>query len=376
MDFQPTEIQQMLAHSVERLLQDNWDFNTRQKHLHAGKDSGLWPEFAAMGLQGVEIGEEFGGSGGSFADLASALIPMGKALVTDPFVATVVLSAALLAREGSPDQQRAWLPRIATGECKASLAHTERRARDMVSWVETRAVRDGQGWRLDGAKAVVAGGDAADVFLISARTSGEAGSPQGISLFVVPRKTKGLNIRSYPLYDGSGGADLQLDGVVLPAEALLGVADQAHAALAEAWDRGAAAVCVEAVGTMGALHDLTLDYLKTRVQFGQPIGHFQALQHRMADVHMALELSRSMAMLAISAIEENDPSTRASQISAAKVFIGRACREVGQSCVQLSGGIAITNEYPAGHYFKRLTMIERLFGDVDHHLARYAGLPS
>lgn len=363
MDFQPSETQKLLAHAIQRALLDCGD-----------ERDARWRALCDLGLPGVEIDETLGGVGGGFDDLAAALPAVGAAPGGEPIVSSLVLASGLLAALGNAAQRGRWLPLLAEGGLTAAVAHMERRARDRLSFVETVGMRTGSGWRLDGAKHVVLGGDTAGLFVLSARTSGEPGDADGLSLFILPRETEGLSIDGYRLYDGSGAADLRLDGCMVDDGAILGEAGQAYGALALAWDRGAAAVCMEAVGAMQALHDLTLDYLKTREQFGQPIGRFQVLQHRMADVHMAVELARSMALLAVDAVGETDPAVRAAKVSAAKVAVGRACREVGQSCVQMHGAIALTEEYAAGRYFRRLTMIERLFGDVDHHLRRYAGL--
>lgn len=376
MDFVPTETQRLLGDAVSALMADRHDFETRQRRLATGAthDAGLWAEMAALGLPGVEIPEVHGGSGGDFEDLASLLEPFGAALATEPFIPSIVLSADLLLQAGSPKQQAKHVPRLAAGEMFAAVAHDERRARNRLSFVETTAVRVEAGWRLDGAKAVIPAGDLAGLFILSARTSGAADAPEGLSLFLVSADAVGLERRAYGLYDGSGAADLLLEDLRLPAEALLGVEGQAFGLIARAWDRGAAAVCVEAVGVMTALRDMTLDYIRTREQFGQPIGRFQVLQHRMADLHMAVELSRSMALLAVDAVGDPDPGARARKISAAKHAIASACREVGHTAVQLHGGVALTDEYAAGHFFKRLTMIARQFGDADHHLSRYAAL--
>lgn len=376
MDFAPTDTQRMIADAVTALLADQHDFETRRQRIHSGATSSvaLWSALGELGVLGAEIDEAHGGTGGPLADLLAVMEPCGAALVNEPLVASLVLSAGLIQKAGTPQQKARYLPDLATGARIAATAHSERRARDTLAFVETTATRTEAGWRLDGGKQVVAGGDVADLFVISARTSGAAGDADGLSLFVVAADAAGLTRRSYPVYDGSGAADLALDGVVVAEEALLGEADKALPLVEWAWDRGAAAVCVEAVGAMQALRDLTLDYIKTREQFGQPIGKFQVLQHRMADLHMQVELSRSMALLAISATEEADADRRAHQVSAAKTAIATACREVGQSAVQLHGGVALTEEYAAGHYFKRLTLIERQFGDRDHHLARYARL--
>jgi alkylation response protein AidB-like acyl-CoA dehydrogenase len=367
MDFRPNEMQQMLSSSVERLLSRDHDLGARLRHRDPQAEHRLWADLAELGLMGVEIQDTYGGTGGTFEDLAAAIRPLGAALVNLPIVATAVLATGLLTR-ASPGQKSRWLPALAAGELRACVAHSECRARDTLSWVETTAMHEGDKWRLNGVKAVVHGGDSTDLFLVSARTRGAPHEPQGLSLFVVPRETTGLSINGYALYDGTGAADVTLDSVLLADDALLGDRDAAYPDLALAWDRGAAAVCVEAVGAMDQLRDLTLDYLRTREQFGHPIGQFQALQHRMADAYMAIELARSMSLLAVSAIPEADASVRAANVSAAKVVVGDACREVGQTCVQLHGGIALTAEYPAGHYFKRLT------GNSDHHLRRYANI--
>jgi alkylation response protein AidB-like acyl-CoA dehydrogenase len=374
MDFLPTETQQLLARSLERLLAERFSLQSRLSARPSERRAGLWAALAELGLPGVEIDEAHGGSGGSFEDLMAAFGPIGAALVNEPVLASTVVATGLLVALGSSAQRDQWLAQLASGAIRACVAHGERRARDSFAWVESKATRYAQGWQLDGAKHVLLGGDDADLFLVSARTSGESGEEAGLTLFLVPRDQPGLHIRTYPLYDGSGAADLVFAELVLPADARLGAMDEAHAPLALAWDRGAVSVCVEAVGAMTALRDLTLDYLRTREQFGQPIGRFQALQHRMADAYMAVELARSMALAATVAISDPDPRARQSQVSAAKVAVGQAAREVGQTCVQLHGAIALTEDYPAGHYFKRLTMIERLFGDTDHHLDRYTRL--
>lgn len=375
MDFTLTETQTMLGDAVDRFLADRYDFNARQKQLSAGvsHDPVIWQGLAELGLMGIAIDDEFGGSGLGFEELAVALERFGGSLVTEPFVPTVVLAAGLLQSLGSAEQCRQWLPLIADGSLKAALAHGERQARDTVAWVSTAAIPTAAGWQLDGTKMVVLGGDAADLFLVSARTEGQAGDRDGISLFAVPRAQVAAHVRTYPLYDGSGACELVLDRLTLPADALVGAQGSAIAAIEAAYDRGAAAVCVQAVGAMKRLRDLTLDYIKTRRQFGQPLGSFQALQHRMVDLHMAVEIAESMALSAIIAISA-DPDERMAQISAAKAAIGQAAREVGQSAIQLHGGIALTDEYAAGHYFKKLTLIERQFGRVDYHLDRYARL--
>jgi alkylation response protein AidB-like acyl-CoA dehydrogenase len=313
MDFRPNDLQQMLTSSVERLLADTYDLQMRLRDHNRRPDDRLWAALAELGIMGAEIEEAYGGTGGTFEDMAAAIRPLGAALVSLPFIASAVVAAGLLTR-ASHGQKTTWLPSLAAGGLRACVAHSERRARDTLSWVETTARPEGASWRLNGEKAVALGGDSADLFLISARTSGAPDDPHGLSLFAVPRDTVGLKIGAYPLYDGSGAADLTLEGVLLADDALVGDRDTAYPDLAFAWDRGTAAVCVEAVGAMDQLRDLTLGYLKTREQFGRPIGQFQALQHRMADAYMAIELARSMSLLAVAAIAEADASVRAANI--------------------------------------------------------------
>jgi alkylation response protein AidB-like acyl-CoA dehydrogenase len=375
MDFTLTETQTMLGDAVDRFLADRFDFSARQKQLSEGisNDPGLWNELAALGLMGIAIDSQHGGSAMGVEELAVVLERFGGSLVTEPFVPTVVLGAGLLKSLGSAEQQQQWLPLIADGSLRVALAHGERQARDMLSWVTTSATRTAAGWQLHGAKMVVQGGDAADLFLISARTAANSGDREGISLFAVPRAQILSSLRCYSLYDGSGACNLVLEGLNLAADAVIGAEGQALNAIEAAYDGGAAAVSIQAIGAMKRLRDLTLDYIKTRRQFGQPLGSFQALQHRMVDLHMAVEIAESMALSAVIAIDSNPPD-RMAKISAAKAAIGQAAREVGQSAVQLHGGIALTDEYAAGHYFKKLTLVERQFGRVDYHLDRYARL--
>ena len=376
MDFTPTETQTMLRDAVAAFLGDRHDFATRQERWRDGMfhDPVLWGEMAALGLMGIEIGEAHGGSGAGFEELAVVIEQFGEALVVEPFVPSVVVAAGLIRELGTTAQKGAWLPAIANGASIAALAHGERAARGTPAFVETRATPQGDGWRLDGAKAVIWGADVADLLLVSARTGGAACDQAGVALFAVPRDAAGLTIRDCRLYDGSGAADLTFDGASVGADARVGDAASALPAIEQAIDRGAAAVAIEAVGAMQRLRDLTLDYLKTRRQFGQPLGNFQVLQHQMVDLHMAVEIARSMALSAVVAIASQTGTARAASISAAKVAVGEAAREVGQRAVQLHGGIALTEDYVVGHYFKRLTMIERQFGDVDHHVERYARL--
>jgi len=374
MDFSLTETQRMLAETTDRLVHERYGFEERKKII-AGPDGfsrAMWAQFAELGLTGIGIDEAHDGLGGGMADLAVVAEAFGRALVVEPYMPTLVLGAGTLGLAGSDAQKARILPQVVAGECFLALAHGEPKSRYTLCHVETKAVADGSDHLLTGAKAVVLGGDAADHFLVSARTDGADSNPHGISLFLVPRDAPGLAIRAYANIDGTRAADLTLDRVRVPAEARIGQLGHGLPIVTHAIDRAIAYLAAEAVGAMEALNALTLDYLKTRTQFGQPIGAFQVLQHRMVDMAVALEQARSMAILACDRADDTHPHERQRAISAAKVQIGRSGRLIGQSAVQMHGGIGITDEYIGGHYFKRLTLIDRTFGDADHHLSRFA----
>lgn len=374
MEFAATETQAMLRETAERLVRDRYGFEERKKIIASdeGYSPALWSEFAGLGLLGVEVPEDFDGSGGEFSDIAVVLEALGQGLVVEPYLSTVVLGAGLIAAAGTPEQKKDVLPRVAGGELLLALAHGEPRSRYALNHVETTARKDGKHFIIDGKKAVVLGGDSAGLLIVSARTSGKPDDASGISLFLVERQADGVSLRTYPNVDDRRAAEIVLEGVRVSEAALLGPIDGALALIEAAFDRGAAALCCEAVGAMSALNALTLDYLKTRNQFGRPIGKFQVLQHRMADMVMAEQQARSMLYLAIENAGETNASARRQAISAAKVQINKSALIVGRGAVQLHGGIAMTMEYIAGHYFRRLTAIEKMMGDTDYHLARFS----
>jgi alkylation response protein AidB-like acyl-CoA dehydrogenase len=376
MNFDLTDTQRMLQDTAARLIRERYGFEERSRILASpdGFSREIWATFAELGLLGVELPEEYGGIGGDFQDLAIVLDAFGRGLVVEPFIPTVVLGAGLISAAGTPEQKDEILPKVVEGQTFLALAHGEPKSRYNLAHVETKAARSDDGYILTGAKAVVLGGDCADVFIVSARTSGGTADESGISLFLVERGANGLEIRGYPNVDGTRAAEVTLDGVHVPAAQLLGEEGAAYKLIVHAVDRGIAAVCAEAIGVMAALNDLTLDYLKTRTQFGVPIGSFQVLQHRMVDLFVAHEQAASLAILAADRANSADAKDRARAVSAAKVLIGRNGRLVGQDSVQMHGGIGITKEYAGGHYFKRLTVIDRSFGDTDFHLARFATL--
>jgi len=376
MDFALTETQHLLLDTTNRLVRERYGFEQRKKILASptGSSPELWASFAELGLLGVEIEERFGGSAGGFHDLAVVLDAFGRGIVAEPFVPTVVMGAGLIARAGSEAQKTAILPGVAEGKIKLALAYGERRSRYSLNHVETTAKADGESYILDGQKSVVLGGDAADHLIVSARTAGKTTDRDGITLFLVPRDAAGVAIRGYPTVDGTRAAEVTLTGVRVGKDALVGNLGDGLALVEYAVDRGIAALCNEALGVMAALNELTLEYLKTRVQFGRPIGKFQVLQHRMVDMEMALEQAKSMGILAAAHAEDKDARARAKAVSAAKVQIGKSGQVVGRGAIQLHGGIGMTEEYSAAHFFKRLTAIEICFGDIDHHLGRFASL--
>lgn len=376
MDFSLTETQQMLQDSAVRLMREHYSFNQRADILASpgGQSDEIWKLFADLGLLGVEIDEAHSGSGGNFFDLAVIMEAFGSALVVEPYLPTVVLGAGLLAFVGSDDQMADYLPKIAAGRLKMALAQTEPGARYDLNHVATVAKRSDDGFSLNGKKMAVLGGDVADLFIMPARTSGADQDEGGITLFLVPRDAEGLSIECYPNIDGTGAADLVLDGVIVPADSRLGAEGGGLALIRLAIDRGIAALCSEAVGVMVALNDMTVDYLNTRAQFGRPIGKFQVLQHRMVDMTIAAEQARSMAILASDRMARPMAPEQARDISAAKVQICKSARIVGQGSTQLHGGMGLTMEYAASHFFKRLTAIDITFGNADFHLAQYIAL--
>jgi alkylation response protein AidB-like acyl-CoA dehydrogenase len=370
-----TEEQRMLKESLERFRQQDYAFEKRKGLLAklGAKDDPIWAQFAELGWLAATLPEQHGGLGGSHADLALLMEQFGRGLVTSPFVPTIVVGATALRLAGSEAQKSEILPGIAEGRTTLALAYLEAPGQADPSLVATRARSDGDGFIITGHKIAALYANVADHLLVSARMFGQLGDHQGISLFIVPAQAKGLAIDAYRTHDDGWAADLHFDQVRVPANALVGLAGSALGTIEGALDAGAAALCAEAVGAMWSLHDMTLDYIKVRKQFGATIGSFQAIQHRMVNMYMKCQLAQSMALAGMAAIESSDAAARRRAVSAAKVQVGRAARHVGEDAIQLHGGIAMTDEYAAGHYFKRLTMIRLMFGDEEYHLRRYLG---
>jgi len=305
----------------------------------------------------------------------SAMEAIGEGLVVEPFLPTVGLAAQLVARAGSEAQKKAILPAVIEGRLKMAFAHTEAGARYELAQIAASAKKTGKVWVLDGEKRVVLGAPLADKLVVSARTSGKPGEDKGISLFLVDREAAGVSLRPYVTVDETRAADVILKGVEVGDDALIGKEGEALALIEEVVDFATALVCAEAVGAMKQANEATLEYLKTRKQFGVPIGTFQALQHRMVDMVIDAEQARSMAYLACAKVDgETDPVERKRLLSAAKVKIADACRHVSQEAIQLHGGMGMTEELKVSHTFRRLTVIAQQFGDAEHHLERFAAL--
>jgi pimeloyl-CoA dehydrogenase small subunit len=378
MDFDLSDEQRQLRDSVERLLADAYDdLNKRKGYIKEpkGYSPGLWQQYADLGLLAAPFAEEHGGLGQGLTETAIIAEAFGRALAVEPYHATVVLAGGALRHAGNAALLNELVPALAGGQLILALAHQERQARYDLADTATTARADGRGgYTLEGEKVVVLAGDSADKLVVSARVSGARADRVGVGLFLVDAKANGVTRRGYPTQDGMRAADVTLSSVKLGPEAVLAGPERGMEVLERVVDEGIAALSAEAVGAMAGLNELTVEYLKTRKQFGVPIGSFQVLQHRAVDMLTALEQARSMAYYATMMAAEPDAAERRRAVAAAKVQVGRSARFVGESAVQLHGGIGMTMEYKAGHYFKRLSMIDLAFGDADHHLRELARL--
>jgi pimeloyl-CoA dehydrogenase small subunit len=370
MDFDLTEEQRLLQDSLARLLADRYGFEQRKEYMKSpeGWSREMWSSYAELGLLGLPFSEEEGGFGGGPVETMLVSEQMGRAITLEPWFPTMVLGGGFLRHGGNDGLRSDLAPKLVAGELLMAFAHTERQSRYDLNDVASTARRDGSAWVLDGRKGMVLHGDSADMLVLTARTGGERRDRRGIGVFVVDAKAQGVNRRGYRTVDGQRAAEVDLSGVRVEGGAVLGDPADGLPLVDRVVDEAIAALAAEAVGAMEVVHTMTLDYMKTRQQFGRPIGSFQALQHRAADMQVQLEQARSMAYYAAMSAEEPDPAERRKAMSAVKVQIGRSARFVGQQSIQLHGGIAVTMEYAAGHYFKRLTVNDATFGDADHHV--------
>lgn len=373
MDFDLNEDQSLLRDSVERLAADLYpSLESRQARLKAplGFPAEGWAAFSELGVTGLPFSDEDGGLGGGPVETMLVMEAVGRNLVVEPLLASLVLGSTALRLGGSAAQKARLVPDLVSGDLRLTLAHTERQSRYDLADVATTARRSGDGFVLSGAKSVVPNADAAGLMVVSARVSGERRDAQGIGLFLVPADAAGVAIEAYPTQDGGRAAEVSFSEVQLPGDAALGDPEAGLPLLERVMEHGIAGLAAEAVGSMDALHALTVEYLKTRKQFGVSVGSFQALQHRAVDMLIQLEQARSMALYAAMMVDTPDAAARAAALSAVKVQINKACRYVGQEAVQLHGGIGMTLEYIGAHHFKRLAMIEYQLGDTAHHLRR------
>jgi alkylation response protein AidB-like acyl-CoA dehydrogenase len=376
-DFSYSDEQQMLQDSVQKFVHSQYDFDTRRKIIKtdAGFSAEYWSLFAELGWLTVPFKEEDGGFGGSAVDLMVVMEEFGKGMVVEPFLATAVIGGGLITELGSAAQKEALLSAVMEGSLQLATAYAEPDSRYNLASVGTTAKKEGASYAISGNKVMVLNGPAADKLLVVARTSGEKFDRGGVSVFVVDASAAGLSKREYTAVDGHRAAEITLKDVKVSADALLGEEGKALPALERVIDRAALAVSAEAVGAMDCLLKKTVEYTKTRKQFGVAIGTFQALQHRMSEMFIECQLARSIVIMAAMKLDTTAPDAeKAKAVAAAKARVGRAMRKVGQESVQLHGGIACTDELDVGHYFKRVTTIENLFGNTDYQLARYAAL--
>jgi pimeloyl-CoA dehydrogenase small subunit len=372
MDFDLSEEQRLLKESIDGFLTDCYDFESRKKYMKekGGWSRAVWGKLAEQGLLGLPFSEADGGFGAGAVETMIVMEALGKALVLEPYLATVVIGGGFLRHGGSVAQKQAHIPGIIDGSKTLAFAQLEKNSRYDLDDVTTSAKKKGEGWLIDGEKFVVVNGENADTLIVTARTKGGRHDKSGIGVFLVPADAKGISKKGYPTQDGLHAADITFTGVEVGADAAIGDPDDGLPLIARVVDEARTAMCAEAVGAMDESLKTTVEYLKTRKQFGVAIGSFQSLQHRAADMFVALEQARSMSMFATMASDFEDAKERATAVAAAKVQVGKSGKFIGQQSIQLHGGIGMTMEAKIGHYFKRLTMIENSFGDSEYHLRR------
>jgi alkylation response protein AidB-like acyl-CoA dehydrogenase len=374
MNFELSDEQQLLSDSLRKYLANDYSFDGRSKIVAsaAGWSEKVWSGLAEMGLLGLPFPESYGGFGGNAVDVMLVMEALGESLVVEPYLTNVAIAGQLVHRAGSDAQKKQVLPALIQGQQRLAFAHTEAGARYDLRHVGARAKRAGDGWVLEGEKRAVLHAGAANTLVVSGRTAGDDTDTAGVSLFLVDRAARGVTVKEYRTIDEQRAADVWLSDVAVGREALLGAEGGALPVIEEVADYATALLCAEAVGCIRYANDTTLEYLKTRRQFGVPIGTFQALQHRMVDMVISYEQARSMACLACVKADTAGPAERRRVISAAKIKVADACRHVSQEAVQMHGGMGMTDELKVSHTFRRLTVIAQAFGDAEHHLERFA----
>lgn len=375
MDFNFSEEQEMVRDGLSRMVREQYDWETRRKAIasEAGWRPEVWAQLAEIGILGMPFSEADGGFGGGAVDAMIVMQEFGKGLVVEPFVPTVVCAGGFLKHAGTAAQKEEHIGGIVAGTRVFAFAYAEPRGRYDYADLETTAKKDGSGYVLNGHKAVVIGAPWASHLIVSARTSGERRDRDGVSLFVVDKTAPGVITRDYETVDGRRASEVYFENSAVPAEALIGEEGAALPLIERVADEAIAAQCAEACGAMKVAHAMTVEYSRQRKQFGVPIGSFQVLQHRMVDMYTAYEQSVSLTYLATLRLDASEIE-RKRAVSAAKVGIGQAARLIGQEAVQIHGGNGVTDEYAIGHYFKRLTIFDSEFGDVDHHMKRHISL--
>ena len=375
MDFSLSEEQQLLKDSITQFVDKDYLFDVRQKNIKSelGYSSDFWKTFADLGWLGMPFSEADGGYDGGPIDLMVIMESLGRGLVVEPYIPNVVLAGGLISRLGNEEQKTNFLPKIISGEIQMSLAFAEPQSRFNLSDVITTAKKDGENYILDGYKAVVMNGPSSDILIVVARTSGTQLEEKGLSLFLVDPSAKGVSLRNYSNVDGSKASEVTLEGVEVSTSSLLGDEGNIYSVLEEVIDLATLAISAEAVGIMEKMNEITLEYTKTREQFGETLSSFQALQHRMVDTFMAYEQTKSLLLMCAAKLTDKaDDATKA--VSALKYQVGIAAKQVGEESVQLHGGMGVTDETNIGHFFKRLTTIRAIFGNTDYHLKRYSAL--
>ena len=375
MDFSLSEEQQLLKDSITQFVDKDYLFDVRQKNIKSelGYSSDFWKTFADLGWLGMPFSEADGGYDGGLIDLMVIMESLGRGLVVEPYIPNIVLAGGLISRLGNEEQKTNFLPKIISGEIQMSLAFAEPQSRFNLSDVITTAKTDGENYILDGYKAVVMNGPSSDTLIVVARTSGTQLDEKGLSLFLVDPSAKGVSLRNYSNVDGSKASEVTLEGVEVSTSSLLGDEGNIYSVLEEVIDLATLAISAEAVGIMEKMNEITLEYTKTREQFGETLSSFQALQHRMVDTFMAYEQTKSLLLMCAAKLTDKaDDATKA--VSALKYQVGIAAKQVGEESVQLHGGMGVTDETNIGHFFKRLTTIRAIFGNTDYHLKRYSAL--
>lgn len=375
MDFNFTEEQEMVRDGLSRLVRENYDIETRRAAIasEAGWRPEIWAQLAELGILGMPFSEEDGGFGGGAVDAMVVMEEFGKGLVVEPFVPTVVCAGGFLKHAGTDAQKDEHIGGIVSGERVYAFAYAEPRGRFDYADLETTAKKDGEGYVLNGHKAVVIGAPWASHLIVTARTSGERRDTDGVSVFVIDKSADGVVTRDYPTVDGRRASEVYFENASIPADALIGEEGGALPLIERVTDEAIAAQCAEACGAMKVANAMTLEYSKQRKQFGVPIGKFQVLQHRMADMFMEYEQSVSMTYLATLKLDASERERKLA-VSAAKVRVGQAAHHIGQDAIQIHGGNGMTDEYAIGHYFKRLTIFDSEFGNIDHHMKRHVSL--